>query len=361
MSNDLLTVSVIIPTHNRSASLRRTLNALVLQSYPARLVEVLVVTDGCSDGTGGMLRSFSAPFRLAILEQAQSGAAAARNCGASRATGSLLLFIDDDIEPSSSLIEVHARVHQARPGCAVMGPYLPLLQGRRDFFSILLRNSWYDRFQGMDQRGYRYRYNDLLSGNLSISAELFASIGGFDPTIRGAGGEDYEFGARLIKAGVRFAFAADALAYHHQGETIDLDRVLQRKRQEGYADVLIGRRHPDLRPTLFLAHFLKPKGVWDQVVHTLVYHLPSIGEWAALILRQLLDPLELLRLRRLWRKLFGGLCHYWYLRGAAEELGSSTDLTHFYQAEAGNTDTNRREIDVELDKGLQAAEERLDR
>ncbi|MBF8302594.1 MAG: glycosyl transferase family 2, partial [Candidatus Dadabacteria bacterium] len=61
MNRDMPTISIIIPTHNRSASLLRTLDALRVQTYPLQQVEVLVVADGCSDGTVEGLRHYTAP------------------------------------------------------------------------------------------------------------------------------------------------------------------------------------------------------------------------------------------------------------------------------------------------------------
>jgi cellulose synthase/poly-beta-1,6-N-acetylglucosamine synthase-like glycosyltransferase len=67
LDTHLPTTSVIIPTHNRCASLKRTLDALCTQTYPLSLLEVLVVADGCTDETVDMLRCYAAPFALRVL------------------------------------------------------------------------------------------------------------------------------------------------------------------------------------------------------------------------------------------------------------------------------------------------------
>ena len=118
-------VSVIIPTYNRCASLKRTLDALCVQTYSLQQIEVLVVADGCTDGTVEMLHHYEASFVLHIVKQPSQGAAAARNQGAAQASGRLLLFLDDDVEPTSSLIEAHIRTHQRQPRQVVIGPYPP--------------------------------------------------------------------------------------------------------------------------------------------------------------------------------------------------------------------------------------------
>ena len=212
-----LTVSIIIPSHNRSSSLRRALDALHLQTYPMDLIEVIVVADSCIDDTLAMLQDYKAPFKLQAIEVNCRSASIARNTGAASATGKLLLFLDDDIEALPPLVESHARVHRERPGAAVMGPYPPKLHGGTRFFDVEVRSWWEEKFYQMSQPGHRFTYQDLLSGNLSLDAELLGRLDGFDSAFGNCGGEDYEFGVRLLKAGVPFAVAGDAVGYHYLG------------------------------------------------------------------------------------------------------------------------------------------------
>jgi len=138
-------VSVIIPTHNRRESLERTLRALCRQSYPFDLMEVIVVADGCHDDTSELLRAYTGPFRLHGLAQPKQGASTARNYGAATATGSTLIFIDDDVEPAPQLVEAHVSAHRIGRGLVVgrpvsgdgqAQPSLPLSElVQRKFFS----------------------------------------------------------------------------------------------------------------------------------------------------------------------------------------------------------------------------------
>jgi hypothetical protein len=107
----------------------------------------------------------------------------------------LLLFLDDDIETLPPLVESHARVHQELPGSALMGPYPPKLQGGTRFFDVEVRSWWEDKFYQMSQPGHRFTYQDLLSGNLSLDAELFARLDGFDSGFANCGWEERVWGA----------------------------------------------------------------------------------------------------------------------------------------------------------------------
>jgi len=85
-------LSVIIPVYNGERYLAEALESVLAQGDPA--LEVLVVDDGSTDGTEAVARSFGAPVRH--IAQAQAGAGAARNRGATLAQGALLAFLDAD-------------------------------------------------------------------------------------------------------------------------------------------------------------------------------------------------------------------------------------------------------------------------
>ncbi|MEG4171059.1 MULTISPECIES: glycosyltransferase [unclassified Microcoleus] len=355
-----LTVSIIIPSHNRSSSLRRALDALHLQTYPIDLMEVIVVADSCIDDTLTMLQDYKAPFKVQAIEVNCRSAAIARNTGAASATGQLLLFLDDDIEALPPLVESHARVHSLRPGSAVMGPYPPKLQGATTLFHVQARSWWEDKFYQMSQPAHRFIYKDLLSGNLSLDAELFARLDGFDSAFGNCGGEDYEFGVRLLKADVPFVVAAGAVGCHYEHETNNLDRYFRRSRQEGRSDVLIGNRHPELRPTLQLAGYESAYSVVDKILVAIAFFWPAAVDWLALGLRKSLDLLESLRMRGTWRWLWEKLRGYWYLRGVIDELKSRSAISSFIQGGPASGDLGGHEINIDLQQGWEAAESLLD-
>lgn len=355
-----LTVSVIIPTHNRSSSLRRALDALHSQTYPIELIEVIVVADSCFDDTLAMLQDYKAPFKLHAIEVNCRSAAIARNTGAASATGQLLLFLDDDIEALPPLVESHARAHRERPGSAVMGPYPPKLHGGTRLFDVEVRSWWEDKFYQMSQPGHRFTYKDLLSGNLSLDAELFARLDGFDSAFGNCGGEDYEFGVRLLKADVPVVVAAEAVGYHYEHETNNLDRSFGRFRQEGRADVLIGHRHPELRPILPIAAYETACSLVDKILVAVTFFCPAAVDWLAQGLRQSLDLLESLRMRGTWRWLRAKLRGYWYLRGVIDELKSRSAISSFMQATPARGDLGGHEINIDLQQGWEAAESLLD-
>lgn len=346
-------VSVVIPTHNRRTSLERTLGALSAQSFPLDRIEVIVVANGCLDDTVQMLHVYNAPYKMRYIDVPACGAALARNLGAEMATGRLLLFLDDDIEAGPELIGAHVRAHAGRSDLVTVG-YMPVkVDGRCGFFQMGLRLWWESTFDRMRETGYLHDYRSLLSGNFSLTASLFRRVGGFDSTLTCR--EDYELGVRLLEADAQVMFLPEAWGYHHV--VADVADSFIRARNEGRNDVLFGRTHEYLRPTLRLAAF-SGQGRTPPYV-ALVFLWPLLGELLARAGQALLPTLERIRWRKTWNKVSGGLRSYWYWRGVADEIKSMSELRDFITGPP-KSDSGDEPFILNLESGYAAAEERLD-
>jgi GT2 family glycosyltransferase len=346
------TVAVIIPTHNRHSSIERTVRSLTAQAPVPELIEIIVVADGCSDRTRE-IRGVVWPVPVRLIEQARQGPAAARNRGAAAATADILIFLDDDIEVWSGFVAAHLRAHADDPVRVVIGYLPPELQERRDFFAIMLRGWWEAMFDPMRDPGHRFAYSDLLSGNFSIRRALFEQVGGFNELLRCH--EDYELGFRLISAGARFAFAEGAAGWHH--ERTDLTRALQRKRDEGAADIELARRHPPLTPALPLCRQAEGLTRRGRVLRSLAVAHPGPGDLLEGCCRSLLPVLEAARLRTRWRRLLDDLLSYWYWRGVGESMSPS----RIAELCGASPVAGPAPYDLDLEPGLSAAVQELDR
>ncbi|MCB0060920.1 MAG: glycosyltransferase family 2 protein [Caldilineaceae bacterium] len=125
----MLEVSVILPTYNRLTQLQQVLAGLEKQSYSFAKFEVIVVSDGSTDGTNEYLQTFQpmTSLRLTPVLQENAGPAAARNHGIQVARGNYILFIDDDVVPVPHLLEAHMATHrhyrtEVQTEVVVMGP-----------------------------------------------------------------------------------------------------------------------------------------------------------------------------------------------------------------------------------------------
>lgn len=87
-------ISVIIPAHNESAVIARTLKTLITGAAPGEL-EVIVVCNGCTDGTANLARAFGTPVR--VLEIDTASKAQALNAGDAVARGFPRIYVDADV------------------------------------------------------------------------------------------------------------------------------------------------------------------------------------------------------------------------------------------------------------------------
>ncbi len=93
-------ISIIVPAYNVEPYIRRTLDSILAQTY--RDIEIIVVNDGSSDGTGAVIDEYAASAsRVRPIHQENAGVTAARLAGVAAARGDYIGFVDgdDEIEP----------------------------------------------------------------------------------------------------------------------------------------------------------------------------------------------------------------------------------------------------------------------
>jgi|GEM_PF-797358 len=101
-------VSVIIPTHNRAEMLRRAISSVLAQTWQD--FEVIVISDGSSDNTEAVIRSFNDSIIRLLKHEKSKGASAARNTGLRTARGKYIAFLDDDDEWTANKLAVQVPV-----------------------------------------------------------------------------------------------------------------------------------------------------------------------------------------------------------------------------------------------------------
>jgi cellulose synthase/poly-beta-1,6-N-acetylglucosamine synthase-like glycosyltransferase len=101
----LPTVSILLPVHNEEAQLSERLENLLSLDYPRDAVEILVLSDGSTDGTNAIVREHAARDpRLHLIElEERRGKGNAINTGVRRASHDIVVFTDAGIllEPGS--------------------------------------------------------------------------------------------------------------------------------------------------------------------------------------------------------------------------------------------------------------------
>jgi GT2 family glycosyltransferase len=330
-------LSVVVPSYQRAHALERVLEALRAQDAPPGSYEVLVVLDGSTDGSAELLETWVREERLPGLRwhrQENAGQSAARDAGVRLAAAPVVLFVDDDVVASPGLVARHLAWHAAGERVAVLGDCEIVPDGRApdvppSLYMQFVRIWWEDMYRVRALPGRVSSFRDFCAGNVSLRRDDYLAVGGFDRAFRGYGGEDYELGYRLLRAGVRFVPDREAHADHYHRQHVRSAFVSSH--QEGIADVYLGRKHPELRAGLRVMH-LPTQGALGRLAR-LAFTAPWLEAPLARAGGVALDLFERLHLRGRWHRLHLLLRGHAYWCGVREALGTREALAA-YQREA---------------------------
>ena len=115
-------ILVVVATFNRRDSLKRLLSSLFEQTLSPARFEVIIVSDGSTDGSADLVRELgSSRENLELLELKNRGPGAARNAGAHAARGRYLAFTDDDCVASRDWLEQFLIVFERTGAVGVQG------------------------------------------------------------------------------------------------------------------------------------------------------------------------------------------------------------------------------------------------
>ena len=88
-------ISIIVPVYNVENYLKRCLKSLIAQTYTN--LEIILVNDGSTDGSGNIIREFAEKdSRFIIINKENGGLSDARNAGINIARGQFFVFVDSD-------------------------------------------------------------------------------------------------------------------------------------------------------------------------------------------------------------------------------------------------------------------------
>jgi peptidoglycan/xylan/chitin deacetylase (PgdA/CDA1 family)/GT2 family glycosyltransferase len=225
-----LTVSVIVPAYNEEKVISKTLASLGRLTYP---VEVIVVDDGSTDTTVACATQY--PVR--VIQQPQTGKAAALNRGLAAATGDLIAIVDADSVLDPAFFD-HVVGHFTDP--AVVGVAGNVKVGNRQRLLARLQALEYIIGLNLDRRS---------QSQLNVIPVIPGAAGVFRrAAVLAAGGypadtlvEDADLTLRLLSGRGRVVFEPRAVAYTEAPETVR--DVLRQRRRWSYGMVQVAVKH----------------------------------------------------------------------------------------------------------------------
>jgi cellulose synthase/poly-beta-1,6-N-acetylglucosamine synthase-like glycosyltransferase len=119
----LSSVSVIVAAHNEEAAIEAKIRNILAADYPRELVEILIGSDGSSDGTEEIVRRYAGEGVGLISFPVQQGKSAIQNGLVAASSGDVLVFTDADCEIGpGALRALVARLDDSKVGLVTACP-----------------------------------------------------------------------------------------------------------------------------------------------------------------------------------------------------------------------------------------------
>ncbi len=218
-------VSIIIPTYNRQAKLKRCLNSLLRASYGP--FEIIIVDNASTDKTNAMIERLFPQTKL-IKRKTNGGAVIARNEGIKQAVGDLLCFVDSDNVFDPNFLKKLVELAQNNSQAGLVAPKMYYLkEPNRIWFAgnkvnLLTSRTKYIGLNEIDRGQYnRVKETDHAPNVWLVKREIIGKIGMMDPRYVMSYGEA-DWSMRIKLNGYKVLFCPEALVYHDIAIPTDL-------------------------------------------------------------------------------------------------------------------------------------------
>jgi glycosyltransferase involved in cell wall biosynthesis len=226
-------VSFVVPVHNGRRWLPDVIDAIHAQAHGGPL-EIIVVDDGGTDGSGRWLRRQAGPRSLTVVPGPGRGAAAAVNAGIRESRYPIVCQVDQDVIVQSGWLCGLLEALDDPDVAAAQGRYVPAADA--GFWARVMGRDLEWRYARM-----RSRFSDhVCTGNTAYRASALHAVGLFDEDL--GYGYDNDISYRLRDAGYRLAFCADAVSVHRWRD--GAAGYLRQQFGVGYGRLDVVRKHP---------------------------------------------------------------------------------------------------------------------
>lgn len=216
-------VSVIIPVYNEEDVIGRLLDSINKQTYPH--LEVIVIDDASCDKTAIVAKQHGAKVYL----RKHAERSVQRNFGAKASHGSLLVFLDADMELTTGVIKDAVSVMQKGYSALVISE-----KTAGDSFISRIRKFEREMYMG----------DPTVEVARVFDRKVFFEFGGYDKDLTGP--EDYDLPYRISK---KYKIGRSSSYILHHEEEITLTKLLGKKYYYAKNGALYATKHPELLRT----------------------------------------------------------------------------------------------------------------
>jgi glycosyltransferase involved in cell wall biosynthesis len=201
--------SIIVPVKEVNDYIRETIP--YIQALNSDDWELIVVPN--EDGPN----EWASDQRIKFLRSGRVGPAEKRDLASKIATGSILVFLDDDSYPASNLLSVARNMFEDQSIDAIGGP--ALTPPSDTYWQKVSGSVFMSRLTGGNPERYlpvgvQRNVDDWPSVNFMIRNKVFQTVGGFDSPYWP--GEDTHLCLKVVRAGSRIVYAPNLIVWHHR-------------------------------------------------------------------------------------------------------------------------------------------------
>ena len=221
MSSNSPFYSVIVPCYRATATLADTVHSILSQTFSD--FEVLLIVDGCPDGTLNTAEDLAATdARIHVIPKENGGVSSARNVGINAARGEVIAFLDSDDIWFPQKLERHHALFSSDPSIMVSYAQIRFLTPTGEPTSVVSNRP----IDGLDTTLLLAENVACTTSNLLARAEVFERIGAFDESLHFD--EDKEWIFRAHSKSQRFLGVNEVLTGYRtspNGLASDLDQM----------------------------------------------------------------------------------------------------------------------------------------
>lgn len=196
-------VSVILPAYNSPERTGTCIEALLKQSYPKDRYEIIVVDNGSSDRTPGVIQQYRVRF---LVENSVQSPYAARNKGIRCGEGELFAMTDVNCTPVPTWLEEGVKSMKTEGADLVGGKVTFTFSPKRTLAEC------YDSVSNVKMKSSIEKRGVAKAGNLFVHRRVFENLGLFPDHVRSGG--DVSWTGRATKAGFKLVYSQSAETFY---------------------------------------------------------------------------------------------------------------------------------------------------
>ena len=194
-------ISVIIPCHNESATIKESINSFKAQTL--KPLEIIVIDDFSEDNSFQIARGLNVRV---FKNKNNLGPAATRNYGAKKAKGEILVFAEADGKYSKNYLEKIVKPLEDKTFGGVLSGRRIVWTDKKSVF-VNFQNLKWEVVEKLNALGKRE-----IIGAWAFRKSIFNKLKGYDE--RYWIGEDVELVGRMKKLGLKVAYVSGTYFFH---------------------------------------------------------------------------------------------------------------------------------------------------